>query len=77
MLAPEWRARAGLSVLNLAGCPVCVPPLEMIDKARALAARGEVIFCSVGDMLRVPGSWADRVRIATTPALCYKCGHGC
>src|ERR1700686_4419402 len=38
------------------GCPVCVTSLEMIDKAHAIAQRPEVIFCSFGDMLRVPGS---------------------
>jgi hydrogenase expression/formation protein HypD len=38
------------------GCPVCVTPLETIDKAVAIAARPDVIFCSFGDMLRVPGS---------------------
>lgn len=41
------------------GCPVCVTPLELIDKAIAIAARPEVIFCSFGDMLRVPGSQSD------------------
>lgn len=41
------------------GCPVCVTPLEIIDKALAIAARPEVIFCSFGDMLRVPGSSQD------------------
>jgi hydrogenase expression/formation protein HypD len=41
------------------GCPVCVTPLEVIDKALAIAARPEVIFCSFGDMLRVPGSGQD------------------
>jgi hydrogenase expression/formation protein HypD len=41
------------------GCPVCVTPLEMIDRAHAIAARPEVIFCSFGDMLRVPGSRGD------------------
>ena len=41
------------------GCPVCVTPLEMIDRAHAIAARPGVIFCSFGDMLRVPGSRAD------------------
>jgi hydrogenase expression/formation protein HypD len=39
------------------GCPVCVTPLELIDKAIALAARPEVIFTSYGDMLRVPGTF--------------------
>ena len=38
------------------GCPVCVTPLELIDKALSIAARPDVIFCSYGDMLRVPGS---------------------
>ena len=38
------------------GCPVCVTSLEMIDKAHAIAQRPDVIFCSFGDMLRVPGS---------------------
>ena len=38
------------------GCPVCVTPLEMIDRALAIAARPGVIFTSFGDMLRVPGS---------------------
>jgi hydrogenase expression/formation protein HypD len=41
------------------GCPVCVTSLEMIDKAHAIAQRPEVIFCSFGDMLRVPGSHVD------------------
>lgn len=41
------------------GCPVCVTPLETIDKALAIAARPDVIFCSFGDMLRVPGSHLD------------------
>jgi len=41
------------------GCPVCVTPLELIDKALAIASQPEVIFTSYGDMLRVPGSQAD------------------
>jgi hydrogenase expression/formation protein HypD len=41
------------------GCPVCVTPLEQIDRAIAIAARPEVIFASFGDMLRVPGSHTD------------------
>ncbi len=41
------------------GCPVCVTPLELIDKALAIAAKPEVIFTSYGDMLRVPGSQGD------------------
>lgn len=45
------------------GCPVCVTPLEIIDKALAIAARERVIFCSFGDMLRVPGSQSDLFRV--------------
>lgn len=41
------------------GCPVCVTPLEQIDRALAIASRAEVIFTSYGDMLRVPGSSRD------------------
>lgn len=45
------------------GCPVCVTPLEVIDQALAIAARPQIIFCSFGDMLRVPGSEKDLFRI--------------
>lgn len=45
------------------GCPVCVTPLESIDKALAIAAQPGVIFCSFGDMLRVPGSTMDLFRV--------------
>lgn len=41
------------------GCPVCVTSLELIDKAHAIASMPNVIFCSFGDMLRVPGSKKD------------------
>ena len=41
------------------GCPVCVTSLEMIDRAHAIASRADVVFCSFGDMLRVPGSRGD------------------
>jgi hydrogenase expression/formation protein HypD len=41
------------------GCPVCVTPLELIDKALQIASQPNVIFCSFGDMLRVPGSSGD------------------
>ncbi|MGE5138197.1 MAG: hydrogenase formation protein HypD [Rudaea sp.] len=41
------------------GCPVCVTPLELIDKALAIASRPDVIFTSYGDMLRVPGTGRD------------------
>jgi hydrogenase expression/formation protein HypD len=49
----------GVTLIHGPGCPVCVTPLEIIDKALALAARPGVVFCSFGDMLRVPGSAGD------------------
>jgi hydrogenase expression/formation protein HypD len=45
------------------GCPVCVTPLDMIDRAHAIARCPDVIFCSFGDMLRVPGSNGDLFRV--------------
>ena len=45
------------------GCPVCVTPLEMIDRAVALARRPGVTLCSFGDMLRVPGSETDLLTV--------------
>ncbi|HZV34737.1 MAG TPA: hydrogenase formation protein HypD [Verrucomicrobiae bacterium] len=63
------------------GCPVCVTSLEMIDKAHAIASRPDVIFCSFGDMLRVPGSEGDLhilksrgadVRVVYSPIDCLK-----
>jgi hydrogenase expression/formation protein HypD len=45
-----------ITLVHGPGCPVCVTPIELIDKAVAIAERPEVIFCSFGDMLRVPGS---------------------
>ena len=45
------------------GCPVCVTPLELIDKAIEIATRPGVIFCSFGDMLRVPGSETDLLTV--------------
>ncbi len=52
-----------IELIHGPGCPVCVTPLEIIDKALAIASRPEVIFCSFGDMLRVPGSAKDLFRI--------------
>ena len=49
----------GIEMIHGPGCPVCVTPLETIDKALAIAARPGVTFCSFGDMLRVPGSGQD------------------
>jgi hydrogenase expression/formation protein HypD len=48
-----------IELIHGPGCPVCVTPLAVIDKALAIAGRPEVIFCSFGDMLRVPGSDRD------------------
>lgn len=50
---------SGLRLLHGPGCPVCVTPLEQIDRALEIAARPGVVFCSFGDMLRVPGSRGD------------------
>ncbi len=50
---------AQIEMVHGPGCPVCVTPLELIDKALAIAAQPGVIFCSFGDMLRVPGSTGD------------------
>jgi hydrogenase expression/formation protein HypD len=52
-----------IEMIHGPGCPVCVTPLEMIDRALAIASRPDVIFCSFGDMLRVPGSTEDLFRI--------------
>jgi len=53
LLPPE------IELVHGPGCPVCVTPLEQIDRALAIAARPDVIFTSYGDMLRVPGSARD------------------
>lgn len=53
LLPPE------IELVHGPGCPVCVTSLELIDKALAIAAQPDVIFCSYGDMLRVPGSDRD------------------
>jgi hydrogenase expression/formation protein HypD len=75
LLPPE------IELVHGPGCPVCVTSLEMIDKAQAIARRPDVIFCSFGDMLRVPGSDADLlilksrgadVRVVYSPIDCLK-----
>jgi hydrogenase expression/formation protein HypD len=53
LLPPE------LALLHGPGCPVCVTPAEILDHAIALARRPDVVLCSYGDMLRVPGSASD------------------
>jgi hydrogenase expression/formation protein HypD len=71
----------GVELVHGPGCPVCVTPLETIDKAHAIAAQPNVIFCSFGDMLRVPGSNGDLftlksqgadIRIVYSPLDCLK-----
>jgi len=52
-----------IEMIHGPGCPVCVTPLELIDKALAIAAQPGVIFCSFGDMLRVPGTEADLFQV--------------
>ena len=53
LLPPE------IELVHGPGCPVCVTPLEQIDRALEIARQPDVIFCSFGDMLRVPGSQED------------------
>jgi hydrogenase expression/formation protein HypD len=71
----------GIELVHGPGCPVCVTPLETIDKAHAIAGRPDVIFCSFGDMLRVPGSHGDLfmlksqgadIRVVYSPLDCLK-----
>ncbi|HEX4342373.1 MAG TPA: hydrogenase formation protein HypD [Verrucomicrobiae bacterium] len=72
---------AGVELVHGPGCPVCVTSLEMIDKAHAIARHNNVIFCSFGDMLRVPGSDGDLlvlksrgadIRVVYSPLDCLK-----
>lgn len=48
-----------ISLIHGPGCPVCVTPIHLIDQALVIAANHKVIFCSFGDMLRVPSSTTD------------------
>ena len=57
-----------LELVHGPGCPVCVTSLEMIDRAHAIASRPGVIFCSFGDMLRVPGSRGDLLQLKSQGA---------
>ena len=52
-----------ITLVHGPGCPVCVTPIELIDKAVEIAADKNVIFCSFGDMLRVPGSQKDLLSV--------------
>ena len=75
LLPPE------IELVHGPGCPVCVTSLEMIDKAHAIAQKPNVIFCSFGDMLRIPGSEVDLhilksrgadVRVVYSPLDCLR-----
>jgi len=57
LLPPE------ITLVHGPGCPVCVTPVEIIDKAIEIASRREVVFCSFGDMLRVPGTKKDLLSV--------------
>lgn len=52
-----------ITLIHGPGCPVCVTPLELIDRAIAIASLPGVIMTSYGDMLRVPGSSSDLLRV--------------
>jgi len=54
---------AAVELVHGPGCPVCVTALETIDRAHAIASRPGVVFCSFGDMLRVPGSRGDLLQV--------------
>ncbi|MFI5178912.1 MAG: hydrogenase formation protein HypD, partial [Vicinamibacterales bacterium] len=53
----------GVTLVHGPGCPVCVTPLELVEKAIDIASRPGVIFCSFGDMLRVPGRSTDLLTV--------------
>lgn len=57
LLPPE------VTLIHGPGCPVCVTDVAILDKAHEIAARPEVIFCTFGDMLRVPGTRADLFQV--------------
>jgi hydrogenase expression/formation protein HypD len=57
-----------IELIHGPGCPVCVTPLELIDKALEIASKPGVIFCSFGDMLRVPGSKRDLLSLKASGA---------
>ena len=57
-----------IELIHGPGCPVCVTPVAIIDDALEIAARGNVTFCSYGDMLRVPGSESDLLRVKAAGA---------
>jgi hydrogenase expression/formation protein HypD len=62
LLPPE------ITLIHGPGCPVCVTPIELIDQAVEIARRPGVIFCSFGDMMRVPGSHSSLLAVKATGA---------
>src|SRR5215467_15379838 len=52
-----------ITLVHGPGCPVCVTPIEIVDKAVEIASRPDVTFVSYGDMLRVPGTRSDLFRV--------------
>ena len=52
-----------ITLIHGPGCPVCVTPVTLIDHAIALAEQDNVVFCSFGDMLRVPGTEKDLLQV--------------
>jgi hydrogenase expression/formation protein HypD len=52
-----------ITLVHGPGCPVCVTSVELIDKAQRIAVLHDVIFCSFGDMLGVPGTAGDLFRV--------------
>lgn len=62
LLSPE------ISLIHGPGCPICVTPLEMIEKAQHLATKENVILCSFGDMMRVPGQSKDLLQLKSEGA---------
>jgi hypothetical protein len=76
-LGARPAAAPGLRLLHGPGCPVCVTPAATIDQALALALRPEVILCSYGDMLRVPGTaMASAMTSAMTSGRTNGMAHG-
>ena len=61
--ALDQQLSGAVELMHGPGCPVCVTPVSILDKAISLAKLSNVIFCSFGDMLRVPGSESDLLKV--------------
>lgn len=59
-----------ITLVHDPGCPVCVTPIEKIDVALRIAEKSNVIFCSFGGMLRVPGSEKDLFTVKANAPMC-------